>query len=171
MERLARLGVLALLMSLVAACGTPVRTEFTPFHELPDSLAGKTFFIEPAEASLAWATHANQLAAGFEAKGLRRVTTQAAADYGVIFTYEGERQRTWSRDGADVSFDFRMTVVLIDLRRSKARNETVRSYEATVYSTGRRSDINEVVPYMIRATFADWPGANGRSQRRLFNVY
>lgn len=99
MKRIDVFGVAAPLL-LLAACATSepasapqppqVETTFTPFHELPGGTAGRSFFVQPAEAQascLAWATYANQVALGLEDHGLRHVQSATGADYAVSFSY------------------------------------------------------------------------------------
>lgn len=43
-------------------------------------------------------------------------------------------------------------------------------FEATAVHEGREDDLVEVVPYLVRGTFQDFPGANGQVRRLSFDL-
>lgn len=167
-----------------------VLTTFTPFHELPDSVAGHSFAMLPSraqEGSLAWASYANQIAQQLEGHGLRRVQGATGADYAVSFSYamgwvgiepatyalggqlfttpgrppRAQRSNADAAPNAQPSHPRRLEVTILDVARSRASGRRVVIYEVEAASHGTVSDIDIVLPYIIKGVFASWPGQNG----------
>lgn len=172
-----------------AKAGRPkVVTTFTPFHELPDSVAGHSFAMLPSraqEASLAWATYANQIAQALEAHGLRLVQSATGADYAVSFSYAmgwveiepatyalggrtfnvpgrpARASRSNAASDTEPSYSRRLEVTILDVARSRNSGRRAVIYEAEAASSGSNSNIDTVLPYIIKGVFQSWPGESG----------
>lgn len=84
--------------SLVCACGQVVKSQYTKFDNLPESVETKTIVFAPLEnqkGSVAWNTYAQQIADELlKTHGMRRVSLDQKADYLAFFDYGVSGSRT-----------------------------------------------------------------------------
>ncbi len=62
----------------------------------------------------------------------------------------------------DTTFTRLLSVDLFDLRRSTPQNP-VKRFEGRASSAGESSSLTEIMPYLIEATFRDFPGPSGQT--------
>jgi hypothetical protein len=86
-----------MVLVVLSACATQIRTQVTRFHHMPPATNGETFAVEPLKdqaGSLEWEQYANLVAQQLTDKGYVRVAQPAGAKYAVLFSYAIDRGKT-----------------------------------------------------------------------------
>jgi hypothetical protein len=159
-----------LLLILAGSCialssCTTVKSRVSRFHLLSPKGSGETFALIAARDNpgLEWKTNAVQVAQHLEKYEWRPLPSGQKGDYkvGVHCWMGGNRvQIRGNQYGvASATTHDRFLVVLI---WDKNGNEV---FEGRVGSEGRSSDYAAVMPQMINAMFAGFPGKSGKSRR------
>ena len=88
-----------MVLVVLSACATQVRTQVTRFNHMPAVGNGDTFAVVPIKeqaSSLEWEHYAELVAQQLESKGYARVpfSQLSIAKYDVLFSYAIDRGRT-----------------------------------------------------------------------------
>jgi len=181
------MGALAVLM--LAGCATSLSAHVTSFQQWPDGVAGQYYEFVAGDASqagnLEYQAYRDMVRAAIGATGLVEARPGATARFEVAFSYGTEPTQVITRQPVDPFFygggfygprwgwggyfgpDWvpvpvsavrnKLTVQIRD--KQQGGKEVYRSSAIAV--TGREA-LPEVMPYLVRAVFDDFPGNNGR---------
>jgi Domain of unknown function (DUF4136) len=204
---LTRLGLAAALLSLLAACASPITARVTSFNQWPANAAGSTFsYVSRTDNTreLEQATYENYVQAELEKRGLVRAPAGQVGRMQVdVTTSNRSEQRTYLqpiyqdnyvylpgyRDAAGRIYPGVWTldpfgpryvgdrqinttlqtstlqVRLLDSQGAPAgKPRTVFESRAIFEGEGSGDNLPQVVPYLVRAVFDDFPGQNGRTR-------
>lgn len=186
-----RLGLCAALLLLLAACTTSLRSNVVSFHEgpLPAGETIRIVAADPArEASLEFRNYANLVSEELRKIGYSPVSGGADAqllaelDYNVALGpttvridqpqrfvryhfyygryYDPFYFGVYNQWGPEVFTTpaYERTLQLNIMRNDEERS---RIFEGRVQSTGRQNLLPQIMPYLITAMFANFPGENG----------
>jgi Domain of unknown function (DUF4136) len=204
---LTRLGMAAALLSLLAACASPITARVTSFNQWPANAAGSTFsYVSRTDNTreLEQATYENYVQAELEKRGLVRAPAGQAGRMQVdVTTSNRSEQRTYLqpiyqdnyvylpgyRDAAgriypgvwtldpfgpryvgDRQINTTLQTSTLQLRLLDSQGapagkpRTVFESRAIFEGEGSGDNLPQVVPYLVRAVFDDFPGQNGRTR-------
>jgi Domain of unknown function (DUF4136) len=204
---LTRLGLAAALLSLLAACASPITARVTSFNQWPANSAGSTFsYVSRTDNTreLEQATYENYVQAELEKRGLVRAPAGQVGRMQVdVTTSNRSEQRTYLqpiyqdnyvylpgyRDAAgriypgvwtldpfgpryvgdrQINTTFQTSTLQVRLLDSQGapagKPRTVFESRAIFEGEGSGENLPQVVPYLVRAVFDDFPGQNGRTR-------
>jgi len=186
MTALFRVLAIGLLLGL-AACAQSVSTDVTRFNRFTGPPMG-TFTIKPGPEqanSLEFTSNATLLAAELQRVGLAPAAEGAQPDYVASYTatrtpFDAGKDRGpvdlgvgvggGSRgSGVGVGIGFNLgggnsnTGFIDKLSVTMETPEGERVFEGNVSAMTRERSLSDVVPYLMRAVFTDFPGTNGAS--------
>jgi Domain of unknown function (DUF4136) len=205
LSSLARLGLAAALLGLLAACASPITARVTSFNQWPANAAGSTFsYVSRTDNTreLEQATYESYVQAELEKRGLVRAPTGQVGRLQVdVNTSNRSEQKTYLqpiyqdnyvylpgyRDAAgrifpgvwtldpfgpryvgDRQINTTLQTSTLQLRLLDSQGSppgkprTVFESRAIFEGEGRSDNLPQVVPYLVRAVFDDFPGQNGR---------
>ncbi|MDA0765373.1 MAG: DUF4136 domain-containing protein [Verrucomicrobia bacterium] len=152
-------GALCILLS---SC---TQSRVSRFHQLPPTGAGQTFSVFSARdnSSLEFRNYAAQVAEHLTEYGWRPIQGGEKDDYkvGIHYWMGGDRVHL-SGNANYVSSSTEHDRFLVMMIWDKNKNQV---FEGRVRSAGRSSDYAAVMPQMIDAMFAGFPGKSGKSSR------
>jgi Domain of unknown function (DUF4136) len=209
---LARLGLVAALLGLLAACASPITARVTSFNQWPGNAAGSTFsFVSRTDNTreLEQATYESYVQAELEKRSLVRAPAGQVGRMQVdVNTSNRSEQRTYLqpiyqdnyvyvpgyRDAAgrifpgywtldpfgpryvgDRQINTTLQTSTLQLRLLDSQDSppgkprTVFESRAIFEGEGRSENLPQVVPYLVRAVFDDFPGQNGRTRMVRFD--
>jgi hypothetical protein len=181
------------LFILLAACAQSVSTDVTRFNQFAGPPMG-TFSIEPAPeqaGSLEFTSTVTLLSAELRRIGFAPAATGDAADYVVRYTatqtrFDAGSERGPVDVGVGVGGGSRGTSVGVGigfnlgsggnssagyinkLSVTMERPDGARVFEGHASAMSHSQGLNDIMPYLMRAVFTDFPGENGAS--RTMNV-
>jgi hypothetical protein len=204
---LARLGLAAALLGLLAACASPITARVTSFNQWPANAAGSTFsYVSRTDNTreLEQATYESYVQAELEKRGLVRspagqvgrmqvdVTTSNRSEqktylqpiyqdnYVYLPGYRDAAGRifpgVWTLDPfgpryvGDRQINTTLQTSTLQLRLLDSQGSppgkprTVFESRAIFEGEGGGDQLPQVVPYLVRAVFDDFPGQNGRTR-------
>lgn len=204
---LARLGLTAALLGLLAACASPITARVTSFNQWPANAGGSTFsYVSRADNTreLEQASYESHVQAELEKRGLVRAPAGQVGRMQVdVNTSNRSEQRTYLqpvyqdnyvylppyRDAAgrifpgtwtldpfgpryvgDRQINTTLQTSTLQLRLLDSQGSppgiprTVFESRAIFEGEGRGENLPQVVPYLVRAVFDDFPGQNGRAR-------
>jgi Domain of unknown function (DUF4136) len=204
---LARLGLAAALLGLLAACASPITARVTSFNQWPANAAGSTFsYVSRTDNTreLEQATYESYVQAELEKRGLVRspagqvgrmqvdVTTSSRSEqktylqpiyqdnYVYLPGYRDAAGRifpgVWTLDPfgpryvGDRQINTTLQTSTLQLRlldsqgNPPGKPRTVFESRAIFEGEGSGENLPQVVPYLVRAVFDDFPGQNGRTR-------
>lgn len=193
MFRLTQILAVVAVSLFVAGCANKFKSDVARFHQLPQP-AGETFVVVPRDeskaGSLEFAQYARQIANNLSAYGYRATGSADDADLLVKVDYSVGDGNTMVRSygGSFSGFyphyyshyywpyyrpfyhdPYRSEVRSYVVYGRRLSMDIVRSsgevlFEGRVESSGRDNRLPEVMPYLIEAMFADFPGRSGETQ-------
>jgi hypothetical protein len=202
---LARLGLAAALLGLLAACASPITARVTSFNQWPTNAAGSTFsYVSRTDnkRELEQATYESYVQAELEKRGLVRAPAGQVGRMQVdVNSSNRSEQKTYLqpiyqdnyvylppyRDAAgrifpgvwtldpfgpryvgDRQINTTLQTSTLQLRLLDSQGSppgkprTVFESRAIFEGEGGGDQLPQVVPYLVRAVFDDFPGQNGR---------
>ena len=177
---------LFLMLLLLGACATTVTTEVTRFHN-DTTPAGETVAIVPLDnaktGSLEFAAYAKLVAKKLSDIGYKVVDAGANPDLLAKMDYSvGPPQtkiKSWPRNFVHYHFYYgdpypffygqywdepdyySYTVYMRTLKVNISRANGESLFEGHVDSVGQDHNLNEVMPYLVKAMFNNFPGESG----------
>ncbi|RMF12041.1 MAG: DUF4136 domain-containing protein [Alphaproteobacteria bacterium] len=188
MSRVLKVMLVLTVTLFVAGCASKFKSDVARFHQLPRP-SGETFVVVPKDeakkGSLEFAQYAAQIADRLSAYGYQRTRSEADADlvvrvdYGVddgktvVRSYPGTygfypyhfHHHFWPYYPGYGQTEIRSYVVYnrkLTMEIAAPSGEVL--FEGRVISQGRDNRLPEVMPYLIEAMFADFPGQSGVTQ-------
>ena len=174
----------------VTGCASKFKSDVARFHQLPRP-SGELFVVVPKDdtrqGSLEFAQYANMIASRLSAYGYKRTDDSNNAELVVKVDYAVDDGKTqiksypstyggfypyyyphyyWPYYSAFDRNEIRSYVVYsrrLNMDIVRPSGEVL--FEGRVESVGRDNRLPEVMPYLVDAMFADFPGQSGSTQR------
>jgi len=191
MSRVLKYLAIVVTALVVTGCASKFKSDVARFHQLPRP-SGELFVVVPKDeakqGSLEFAQYANMVASRLAAYGYKRTADSDDAELIVKVDYsvdEGKTQiksypSTYGAYPYPYYYPHYYWPYYSGFDRDEIRSYVVYSrrltmdivrptgemlFEGRVESMGRDNRLPEVMPYLVDAMFADFPGESGATQR------
>ncbi len=171
------------LLLLLAACQQVLEADVTRFNRLPSDIRGETFVVLPdggQDDSLEFHHYAQLVAAALQSNGLRPAPRQGPPARLVVLLHcgsVGSRNEYWFEPGTRWGGWGGVDDGTVDVYTYYFTSLDVELYDGPAWRQGRRrmlfegralgesevGPLNDNMPYLVRALFAEFPGGNGRT--------
>lgn len=190
MSRVLKFLAIMITALAVTGCASKFKSDVARFHQLPRP-SGELFVVVPSDeaknGSLEFAQYADLVASRLSAYGYKRTQDSADAElivkvdysvddgktqiksypgtYGAFYPYYYPHYYWPYYSGFDHSEIRSYVVYARRLSMDIVRPSGEVLFEGRVESMGRDNRLPEVMPYLVEAMFADFPGQSGGTQR------